>query len=190
MFNSPNPGLALRDDVLSALAPTLTHAAQQLDVSRMALPRVLNGRAAISPEKALRIEARPGAAVSSVCGEPSKAPMTHGGPDSALRPHRCTFNSHHRPPDGFRLGIAAVLRHSDRSEFSELSAGWAGRALPVPFDDVPITQPCPERLARYWLGSRDVDVCLGGALKEWPTRTGGSSAPLTRFHGGDAAWLW
>ena len=35
----------------------MTQAAQQLDVSRVTLSRVLNGRAAISPEMALRIEA-------------------------------------------------------------------------------------------------------------------------------------
>lgn len=35
----------------------MTEAAAQLDVSRVALYRVLNGRAAISPEMALRIEA-------------------------------------------------------------------------------------------------------------------------------------
>ena len=57
MFNSPHPGLTLRDDVLPALALTATQAAQQLDMSRVTLSRVLNGRAAISPEMALRIEA-------------------------------------------------------------------------------------------------------------------------------------
>ena len=56
MFNPPHPGLTLRDDVLPALGLTVTQAAQQLDVSRVALSRVLNGRAAISPEMALRIE--------------------------------------------------------------------------------------------------------------------------------------
>ena len=57
MFNPPHPGLTLRDDVLPALGLTVTEAAVQLDVSRVALSRVLNGRAAISPEMALRIEA-------------------------------------------------------------------------------------------------------------------------------------
>lgn len=47
-----HPGLALRNDVLPALGLTVTQAAAQLDVSH-----VLNGRAAISPEMALRIEA-------------------------------------------------------------------------------------------------------------------------------------
>ena len=57
MFNPPHPGLALRDDVLPALGLSVTDAAEQLGVSRVALSRVLNGRAAISPEMALRIEA-------------------------------------------------------------------------------------------------------------------------------------
>lgn len=57
MFNPPHPGLTLREDVLPALGLTVTQAAEQLGVSRVALSRVLNGRAAISPEMALRIEA-------------------------------------------------------------------------------------------------------------------------------------
>jgi len=57
MYNPPHPGLTLRDDVLPALGLSVTEAAQQLDVARVTLSRVLNGRAAISPEMALRIEA-------------------------------------------------------------------------------------------------------------------------------------
>lgn len=57
MFNPPHPGLTLRDDVLPALGLSVTQAAEQLGVSRVALSRVLNGRAAISPDMALRIEA-------------------------------------------------------------------------------------------------------------------------------------
>ena len=57
MFNPPHPGLTLGDDVLPALGLTVTQAAEQLDVSRVALSWVLNGRAAMSPEMSLRIEA-------------------------------------------------------------------------------------------------------------------------------------
>lgn len=56
MFNPPHPGETLREDVLPALEMTVTAAAEQLGVTRAALSRVLNGRAAISPEMALRIE--------------------------------------------------------------------------------------------------------------------------------------
>ena len=56
MHNPPYPGETLREDVLPALNLTITQAAEQLGVTRAALSRVLNGRAAISPEMALRIE--------------------------------------------------------------------------------------------------------------------------------------
>lgn len=57
MFNPPHPGETLREDVLPALGLTVTEAAVQLGVTRAAFSRVLNGRAAISPTMALRIEA-------------------------------------------------------------------------------------------------------------------------------------
>lgn len=56
MHDPPHPGETLREDVLPALGLTVTEAAAQLGVTRAALSRVLNGRAAISPEMALRIE--------------------------------------------------------------------------------------------------------------------------------------
>ena len=56
MRNPPHPGETLREDVLPALGITVTAAAAQLGVTRAALSRVLNGRAGISPEMALRLE--------------------------------------------------------------------------------------------------------------------------------------
>lgn len=56
IFNLPLPGETLREDVLPALGLTVTEAAAQLGVTRAALSHVLNGRAAISPEMALRLE--------------------------------------------------------------------------------------------------------------------------------------
>ena len=56
MYNPPHPCLTLRDDVLPALGLSVTEAAAQLGVTRAALSRVLNGRAGISPEMALRLE--------------------------------------------------------------------------------------------------------------------------------------
>ncbi len=56
IHNPPHPGETLRDDVLPALGLSVTKAAEQLNVSRAALSRVLNGRAALSPEMALRLE--------------------------------------------------------------------------------------------------------------------------------------
>ena len=56
MHNPPHPGETLREDVLPALGLTVTQAAAQMGVTRAALSRVLNSRAAISPQMALRIE--------------------------------------------------------------------------------------------------------------------------------------
>ena len=56
MHNPPHPGETLREDVLPALGVSVTQAAEQLGVTRAALSRVLNGRAAISPVMALRLE--------------------------------------------------------------------------------------------------------------------------------------
>ena len=57
MHNPPHPGETLREDVLPALGLNVTKAAEQLGITRAALSRVLNGRAAISPVMALRLEA-------------------------------------------------------------------------------------------------------------------------------------
>ena len=56
MHNPPHPGETLREDILPALGLNVTQAAAQLRVTRAALSRVLNGRAGISPEMALRLE--------------------------------------------------------------------------------------------------------------------------------------
>ncbi|WP_096362279.1 HigA family addiction module antitoxin [Sphingobium cloacae] len=56
MHNPPHPGELLRDEVISALALSVTEAANRLAMSRVALSRVLNGKAAISPDLAVRLE--------------------------------------------------------------------------------------------------------------------------------------
>ena len=55
-FNPPHPGEALREDVLPALGLTVSEAARQLGISRVALSRVLNARASITPALARRLE--------------------------------------------------------------------------------------------------------------------------------------
>ncbi len=54
MHNPPHPGLVLRD-ALSEMAMTVTEFAAHLGVSRVAISRVLNARAGISPEMSIRI---------------------------------------------------------------------------------------------------------------------------------------
>lgn len=56
LHNPPHPGETLREDVLPALGLSVTDAAAQLGVTRAALSRVLNARAGISAEMALRLE--------------------------------------------------------------------------------------------------------------------------------------
>lgn len=56
MHNPPHPGETLREDVLPALGLSVTDAALELGITRAAFSRVLNGRAGISPEMALRLE--------------------------------------------------------------------------------------------------------------------------------------
>ena len=55
MHNPPHPGEILKEDVLPELGLTVTEAAAALRVSRVALSRVLNGRAAVSADMALRL---------------------------------------------------------------------------------------------------------------------------------------
>lgn len=57
MHNPPHPGSILKEDVLPGLGLGVQEAARQLGVSRAALSRVINGRAAVSAEMALRLEA-------------------------------------------------------------------------------------------------------------------------------------
>ncbi|MQA91455.1 MAG: HigA family addiction module antidote protein [Gemmatimonas sp.] len=56
MKNPPHPGELLREDVLAPLDLNVTEAAERLGISRVTLSRVLNGRAGISPDLALRLE--------------------------------------------------------------------------------------------------------------------------------------
>ncbi|MGI4861929.1 MAG: HigA family addiction module antitoxin [Janthinobacterium lividum] len=60
MFNPPDPGETLREDVFPALGISITQAAPQLGVARDALSRALNVQEEISPEMARRLEGWPG----------------------------------------------------------------------------------------------------------------------------------
>lgn len=55
MHNPPHPGEVLRGLCLEPLGLTITAAAEALGVSRKTLSAILNGRAGISPEMALRL---------------------------------------------------------------------------------------------------------------------------------------
>jgi addiction module HigA family antidote len=50
-----HPGEVLRDDVLPSLRLSVAQAARQLGVARQTLHRILSGRAAVTPEMAVRL---------------------------------------------------------------------------------------------------------------------------------------
>jgi addiction module HigA family antidote len=55
MHNPPHPGKVLRELCLEPLGLTVTDAAKALGVSRKTLSSILNGRAGVSPEMAVRL---------------------------------------------------------------------------------------------------------------------------------------
>ena len=55
MHNPPHPGEVLRELCLEPLGLTVTEAADALGVSRKTLSALLNGKAGISPEMAIRL---------------------------------------------------------------------------------------------------------------------------------------
>jgi addiction module HigA family antidote len=63
MHNPPHPGEVLRDTVLAEIS--VSDFARRLGVSRVALSRVVNGRAAVSAEMAIRLAAALGGSAES-----------------------------------------------------------------------------------------------------------------------------
>ena len=55
MKNPPHPGRIVRQDCVEPLGLTVTEAAKVLGVTRQALNNLVNGKAGISPEMAVRI---------------------------------------------------------------------------------------------------------------------------------------
>src|ERR1035441_6330171 len=55
MKNPPHPGLLVRHECIEPLGLTITKAAEGLGVTRQALNNLVNGKAGISPEMAVRL---------------------------------------------------------------------------------------------------------------------------------------
>lgn len=55
MHNPPHPGEVLKDGVFTGTDVSIAGFARRIGVTRVALSRVLNGKAAISPDMALRL---------------------------------------------------------------------------------------------------------------------------------------
>lgn len=56
MFNPPHPGRIVRRECIEALGLSITDAAKVLDVTRQTLNNLVNEKAAVSPEMAIRLE--------------------------------------------------------------------------------------------------------------------------------------
>jgi antitoxin HigA-1 len=56
MYNPPHPGEIIREDCLAPLGLSVTAAAKWLGVSRHSLSELLNGRASVSADMAIRLE--------------------------------------------------------------------------------------------------------------------------------------
>jgi antitoxin HigA-1 len=56
MKNPPHPGLSVRHDCIEPLGLTITDAARALGVTRQTLNNLVNGKASISPEMAIRLD--------------------------------------------------------------------------------------------------------------------------------------
>ena len=65
MYNPPHPGEVLRDGVFADTGITVTEFASRIGVTRVALSRVLNGKAGISADMAVRLAAALGGSAES-----------------------------------------------------------------------------------------------------------------------------
>lgn len=65
MYKPAHPGEVLRELWLKPLGLTLTEAARRLGVTRKTVSKIINGRGALTPEMALRLEIVFGASAQS-----------------------------------------------------------------------------------------------------------------------------
>jgi len=83
MRNPPHPGEVLRDTVLAELS--VSEFARQLRVSRMTLSRIVNGRATVNAEMAIRLAAALGGSARSWLGMQDTYDLWHAR--RKRRPH-------------------------------------------------------------------------------------------------------
>ena len=95
MKNPPHPGLSVRCDCLEPLGLSVAEAAQKLGVDDKELSDIVNGRAGISPEMAIRLD------------KPSAVARSHGIAcrRPTILPKRC------RRPTRFALSASSSLHH-------------------------------------------------------------------------------
>ena len=77
MHNPPHPGEILKALCLEPLGLTVTAAAEALGVSRKTLSAILNGRAGISPEMAVRLSIAFGTTAESWLNQQTQYDLWH-----------------------------------------------------------------------------------------------------------------
>jgi antitoxin HigA-1 len=77
MHNPPHPGEILRDLCLEPMKLTVTDAARSLGVSRKTLSSIINGRAGISAEMAVRLSIAFGTSAESWLGQQLQYDLWH-----------------------------------------------------------------------------------------------------------------
>ena len=77
MHNPPHPGEVLRELCLNPLNLTVTEAAKALRVSRKTLSSILNGRAGLSPEMAVRLSLAFGTSAESWMNQQTQYDLWH-----------------------------------------------------------------------------------------------------------------
>ncbi len=77
MHNPPHPGEVLKTLCLEPLKLSVTEAAKALDVSRKTLSAILNGRAGISPEMAVRLSIAFGTSAESWLNQQTQYDLWH-----------------------------------------------------------------------------------------------------------------
>jgi addiction module HigA family antidote len=76
-FKPPHPGKIIKALCLEPLGVTVTQAAEALGVSRKTLSAVLNGRAGISPEMAVRLSIAFGTSAESWLNQQTQYDLWH-----------------------------------------------------------------------------------------------------------------
>ena len=75
--NPPHPGEVLKTLCLEPLKLSVTEAAKALDISRKTLSAILNGRAGISPEMAVRLSIAFGTSAESWLNQQTQYDLWH-----------------------------------------------------------------------------------------------------------------
>ncbi len=77
MHNPPHPGEIIKSLCLEPLGVTITEAAKALGISRKTLSAILNGRAGVSPEMAIRLSIAFGTSAESWLNQQTQYDLWH-----------------------------------------------------------------------------------------------------------------